>query len=146
MASYRRIATSSPVGSHARVNRFVSPSRFYIEKLVEWGFDETRFRHIPNFIAPEHYSPDFTPGKAFVYSGRVSQEKGLKTLISAAARSGCSVRIIGKGPQLEELRLFAERLSADVTFVGYLSGPRCTTKCGPRAPSCCRRSGTRTRR
>jgi glycosyltransferase involved in cell wall biosynthesis len=110
------------LGSHERVNCFVAPSRFYIEKLVEWGFDETRFRHIPNFVAPERYTPDFSPGRAFVYLGRLSPEKGLKTLVSAAAASGCSVRMVGTGPQLEELRAFAARLSADVTFVGYLSG------------------------
>src|SRR5215471_960383 len=88
------------LGSYERVSRFVAPSRFYIEKLVEWGFDEPRFRHIPNFVAPERYSPDFSPGKSFVYFGRVSPEKGLKTLVSAAARSGHSVRIVGTGPQL----------------------------------------------
>jgi glycosyltransferase involved in cell wall biosynthesis len=110
------------LGSYKYVDRFVAPSRFYVQKLVEWGFDVARFRHIPNFVTPERYSPDFSPGKAFVYFGRVSPEKGLKTLVSAAARSGCSVRIIGTGPQLDELRLHAERLSADVTFVGYLSG------------------------
>ena len=110
------------LGSHERVNRFVAPSRFYIEKLIEWGFDETRFRHIPNFVASERYSPNFSAGNTFVYLGRISPEKGLKTLVSAAALSGCSVRIVGTGPQLEELRLLADRLSADVTFVGYLSG------------------------
>lgn len=110
------------LGSHQRVARFVAPSRFYIQKLVEWGFDEARFRHIPNFVVAERYSPDFSPGKAFVYFGRVSPEKGLKTFIAAAANAGCSVRIIGTGPQLDELRLFAEQLSADVTFLGYLSG------------------------
>ncbi len=118
-----RIAASSTAGiARAGKARFVAPSRFYIEKLVEWGFDETRFRHIPNFVAPERYSPDFSPGNTFVYVGRLSPEKGLKTLVSAAALSGCSVRIVGTGPQLEELRLLADRLSADVTFVGYLSG------------------------
>jgi glycosyltransferase involved in cell wall biosynthesis len=110
------------LGSHDRVNRFVSPSRFYIEKLTEWGFDETRFRHIPNFVAAERYSPNFSAGDTFVYLGRMSREKGLKTLVTAAALSRCRVRIVGAGPQLEELRLLADRLSADVTFVGYLSG------------------------
>ena len=67
-------------------------------------------------------SPDFSAGKTFVYLGRISPEKGLKTLVRAAALSGCRVRIVGAGPQLEELRQLADRLSADVTFVGYLSG------------------------
>jgi glycosyltransferase involved in cell wall biosynthesis len=110
------------LGSHEQVNRFVAPSRFYIEKLIEWGFDETRFRHIPNFVASERYAPNFSAGNTFVYLGRISPEKGLKTLVSAAALAGCSVRIVGAGPQLEELRLLADRLRADVTFVGYLSG------------------------
>jgi glycosyltransferase involved in cell wall biosynthesis len=111
------------LGSYTKhVDRFVVPSRFYLQKLVEWGFPESRFRYVPNFVAPERYEPEFSPGRAFVYLGRLSHEKGLKTLIRAAADAGCTLRIVGTGPQRDELRELAAELSADVVFVGYLSG------------------------
>jgi glycosyltransferase involved in cell wall biosynthesis len=104
------------------VDRFVVPSRFYIEKLVEWGFPRTKFQYIPNFVAADRYTPGYSPGKSFVYFGRISPEKGLATLIRAVGEAGCALRIVGTGPQTEELRALANTLSAKVTFTGYLSG------------------------
>ena len=44
------------------VSRFVAPSRFYIQKLGEWGFPPAMFSHIPNFVNTDAYRPRFTPG------------------------------------------------------------------------------------
>src|SRR5687767_9880690 len=32
------------------VTRFVVPSRFYIEKFSQWGFERSQFVHVPNFV------------------------------------------------------------------------------------------------
>ena len=111
------------LGSYRKhVSRFVVPSRFYLDKFCEWGFPRERFHHVPNFVAAERYAPQFSPGRPFVYFGRISPEKGLATLIRAVALVGCSLQIIGTGPQLEELRNLATQLAADVTFLGHLTG------------------------
>ena len=111
------------LGSYARcVDRYVVPSRFYIEKLCEWGMPRILFRHIPNFVDANRYRPAYTPGKAFVYFGRVSREKGLTTLVRAASAARCRLNIVGSGPQLEELRALAAGLGARVAFLGYLTG------------------------
>jgi glycosyltransferase involved in cell wall biosynthesis len=111
------------LGSYARcVDRFIVPSRFYVEKFCEWGMPRSLFRHIPNFVDTERYSPAYTPGRYFVYFGRVSREKGLRTLVGAAADARCSLVIAGTGPQLEELRALAVNLKAEVAFPGFLSG------------------------
>ena len=104
------------------VDRFVVPSRFYMEKLKEWGMPADRFRHVPNFVEASRYTPQFAPGKGFLYFGRLSREKGIATLIRAAAQARCPVSIAGAGPQLDELRALAHETGADVTFLGYLSG------------------------
>jgi glycosyltransferase involved in cell wall biosynthesis len=104
------------------VRAFIVPSRFYIEKFCEWGFPRALFHHVPNFVDAERYVPQFSPGESFVFFGRLSPEKGLRTLINAAVIAGCPVRIIGTGPQLEELRALAAKLAANVTFLGYLTG------------------------
>ena len=111
------------LGSYRRcVSIFVVPSRFYIDKFVDWGMPRSKFRHIPNFVDAQRFAPRYAPGKAFVYFGRVSREKGLATLIRSAAAARCPLLIAGTGPALEEMRALATRLAADVKFLGYLEG------------------------
>jgi len=107
---------------HKCVSRFVVPSRFYIDKFVEWNMPRSLFRHVPNFVDVDRFQPNFEPGKAFLYFGRVSPEKGLTTLVRAAAVAKCPVWIAGTGAQEEELRRLAADVGADVKFLGYLSG------------------------
>lgn len=104
------------------VSRFVVPSRFYIEKLVEWGWPRARFTYVPNFVNEVALHPHFEPGRAFVYFGRLSEEKGLRTLVHAAALAKVPLRLVGNGPLSETLRIEAIRLGADVAFTGRLSG------------------------
>lgn len=111
------------LGSYRRnVDKFVVPSRFYIDKFCEWGWERERFVYIPNFVDAEDIQPDFSAGRDFVYFGRLSHEKGVATLIRAAAAAGAPVRIVGTGPEADNLRGLAGRLGANITFSGYLSG------------------------
>ena len=106
------------------VDRFVVPSRFYLEKFVEWGWSRDKFTYLPNFVDTARFTPDPTPGKPFVYVGRLGHEKGLRTLIQAAAIAAVPLRIIGTGPEETMLRALAERTRAQVEFLGYLAGER----------------------
>ena len=111
------------IGSYRRcVDRFVVPSRFYIDKLCEWGLPRASFTHVPNFVDVGAYEPNFAPGDHFIYFGRLSREKGLATLVRAAAIARRPLRIAGTGPQQEELRTLAASVGADVSFMGYLTG------------------------
>ncbi|HET8698825.1 MAG TPA: glycosyltransferase [Gammaproteobacteria bacterium] len=111
------------LGSYvANVDRFLVPSRFYLRKLVEWGFDPERFVYVPNFIDTAAVEPRFTPGTRFVYFGRLSPEKGLATLLYAAARARVGVDLVGTGPQAAELEALAKSAGTDVRFLGFLSG------------------------
>ena len=104
------------------VGRFAVPSRFYIEKLCAWGWPPSMFSHVPNFIDPHGYRPQYSPGKYFVYVGRLSREKGLATLIRAASLCGYRLLLVGTGPQLAELSALTAKLGADVAFLGFLTG------------------------
>jgi glycosyltransferase involved in cell wall biosynthesis len=111
------------LGSYSRcVSRFAVPSRFYIEKLSEWGMPAELFRHVPNFVDVDSYTPQFEPGSIFVYFGRISREKGLATLIRAVAAVGCELAVIGTGPDLEAMRNLAVEIEAKVFFPGFLRG------------------------
>ena len=111
------------LGSYTRnVDCFLVPSLFYIEKLAEWGFDTSRFVHVPNFIDGERFVPQYEPGKRFLYFGRLSPEKGGKTLIRAAHAAGVGLDIAGTGPEREALERLAAELGSDVRFLGFLTG------------------------
>ena len=113
------------LGSYERhVDRFVVPSRFYIDKLVEWGWPRERFTYVPNFVDVEALkpSPGEEGGAAFLYVGRLSPEKGLRTLIAAAAGAGRPLHIAGSGPEETDLRRLAAGLGAEVRFLGHLGG------------------------
>lgn len=119
LESYLHLA----LGSYLRnVDRFLVPSRFYLHKLVEWGFPAERFEYVPNFVAAESFEACYSPGDRFVYFGRLSPEKGVATLIRAAAEAGVGVDVIGTGPAESELRALAA--NRDVRFLGYLTGTK----------------------
>ena len=108
------------------VDLFISPCRFYIDKLVEWGWPRDKFVHIPNFVDTRSVKANTTAGRGFLYFGRLSPEKGLLALIEAAARAGVRLRIAGTGPQHDALRHRADELGGDVEFTGHLRGDRLT--------------------
>jgi glycosyltransferase involved in cell wall biosynthesis len=111
------------IGSYrSSVDRFVVPSRFYIDKLTQWGMPAHLFRHVPNFVDTNSQQPQFEAGKRFLYLGRLSREKGLPTLIRAAGAARVPVSVAGTGAMLDELRELAKQCGADVDFLGYLTG------------------------
>ena len=103
------------------VARFVVPSRFVLDKLVEWGWRRERFIHIPNFVDVDRFHPDRPIGKRFVYCGRLDHLKGVATLLLAAAKAKQPLTIVGAGPDEARLRKLADERNADVQFLGHLS-------------------------
>jgi len=113
------------VGSYVNhVSKFIVPSHFYLEKFIEWGFKREQFIHIPNFIDTAKYQPDFSAGKYFLYFGRLGHEKGLITLIKAAAASKVPLVIVGSGPEETHLKQIASKLNSQVEFLGYQTGEK----------------------
>jgi glycosyltransferase involved in cell wall biosynthesis len=111
------------IGAYSRnVDRFIVPSRFYLKKFSEWGWDETRFSYLPNFVDLDEFSVQRGVGNHFVFFGRLGPEKGLGTLIRAAAMAGVSVSLVGTGPEERSLRKLCSDLGAEVEFMGYRAG------------------------
>lgn len=107
------------------VTRFVVPSRFFLAKFAEWGVDTSRFVHIPNSVNVDEMAADGDgrdTGDAFVYLGRLVPEKGVATLIRAAAQARVPLRIIGTGSEERALQQLAAELGGNVEFSGYLTG------------------------
>lgn len=56
----------------------------------------------------------------FLFAGRLHKTKGVHVLIEAARKTGLPVRIVGDGPDMEELRKQAGAMT-NITFIGRLS-------------------------
>jgi glycosyltransferase involved in cell wall biosynthesis len=107
----------------SRIDRFVAPSRFLAEKLLEGRFDPARVACIPNFVDLTLYAG--LPEKDyFCYVGRLSHEKGLDILIRAVAKlSAGRLLLVGDGPEADGLKALARELGTNrVEFAGYRSG------------------------
>jgi glycosyltransferase involved in cell wall biosynthesis len=106
------------------VDCFIVPSDFFRRKIAQAGIPEEKIVHIPSFTHVERYQPNFGGSDYFVYVGRLSEEKGLPTLLEAmrGLRRGKLV-IIGDGPQRALLSSLVEsRGLSNVELVGPKSG------------------------
>lgn len=115
------------LGSFDLIHRFIAPSRFLFQKMVEAGYSEERLALVPTFVDASRIRPNYRPGEYLLYFGRIAAEKGLDVLLSAWAlllagrngQPGPGLRIIGESNRGERERLEArvrrERLAA-VTF------------------------------
>lgn len=97
------------------VTRFISPSRFVRELMVEGGWTRTPIDVLaPGVPAPERV--DRTPGEYLLYAGRLSPEKGLSVFLESARAVGAPVVVAGDGPLGDQLR----RDYPEVRFVGHV--------------------------
>ncbi len=108
--------------SYERVDTFLAPSRFLIDKYHELGFSkEISLVHHP--VHTQSSLPEEKRGKDYVYFGRLSPEKGVDVAIRAM--EGLPTKelfIIGYGPAQDELEKLVEELglAARVHFLGPL--------------------------
>jgi glycosyltransferase involved in cell wall biosynthesis len=93
-----------------------------MEKMIDWGEPKGKFRLVPN---PADVSPEPAPlgGGYLVFYGRLSEEKGLESLIRAAATiPELPIKIIGRGPLDESLRALVNTLGAHhIEFLGFMA-------------------------
>jgi glycosyltransferase involved in cell wall biosynthesis len=105
---------------HRGPDRIVSPSRFLIDKFSQWGFDRSRFVHIPNPIDAHRIEPAPVAGQHFVYIGRLSSEKGLDHLISAVRTAGVSLVVAGEGPLASQVAAAVQAQPDRIQWAGRL--------------------------
>lgn len=108
------------------IDLFITPSSFYREKMIEWGFPEDKIVHIPNFINPDDFLPSYTHKDYFLYLGRLSEEKGIMTLLKALkeTKTNIKMKIVGTGPLEDEIAnyIINNGLSSKVELLGFQTG------------------------
>ncbi len=100
-----------------KVARFIVLSEFARSRFVAAGLPAEKIVVKPNGALDSDLRAAAS-GKAVLFVGRLSIEKGVRTLLEAAHGLNCPVRIAGDGPLRSELELLAP---PNVTFLGRLS-------------------------
>jgi glycosyltransferase involved in cell wall biosynthesis len=119
------------LGTYAKVDRYIAPSHFLIEKFQEYGF-ASPIKYVPqpvvisDGVAQEVIRPD----APFVFLGRLSQEKGVDVVIRAMAnyQGQSKLEIIGDGPMRAELEALTVTLHLQdrIVFLGAKYGEEVT--------------------
>lgn len=107
-------------GTWELVDRFIAPSRFAAVRLEAMGVAHDRIRVIPHAVTGD--APPERKRHGLFYAGRLSEEKGLRTLLQAMARLDEShhLTIAGDGP-LAELVSQAAKVDTRIRWLGRLS-------------------------
>lgn len=99
---------------------FICPSRFMMERMAEGGFNPGKLVTLCNFINTEKCRKEEAGRKDYYcYVGRLSEEKGIGTLIDAASALPYRLVVIGSGPMEERLKKETEKRNAPVLFTGH---------------------------
>src|SRR3989338_2853003 len=111
------------------VDRFIAPSRFIMEKCIEFGWPREKFVHIPLPVTshkPRTTSHENEDGEYVAYVGRLSEEKGLSVLFEAAKMTPeILYKIIGEGPMKEMLNVQCSMLNLEnVRLEGFQTGKK----------------------
>jgi glycosyltransferase involved in cell wall biosynthesis len=99
------------------VTIFIAVSEFVRQQFMAGGFPGHRIRVKPNFVPrPPHRRE--TPGRYFLFLGRLSSEKGVDVLLDAWTPELGELLIVGDGPARRELEARATRHGDLVRFLG----------------------------
>ncbi len=92
-----------------KVDRFIALTEFSKKIFIKAGFPEHKMAVKPNFVKKTKMF-DNLERKGALFVGRLSQEKGIRTLVSAWSRLDIPISIIGDGPLLNYTMQFSSEL------------------------------------
>ncbi len=100
------------------VTLFITLTKFAKYQLIQAGFNKDKIVIVPNMVVIPDSGVDASCGNYIAYVGRLSPEKGVETLLSAAARfPDLPIRVAGDGTLMRQL---VEKAPKNVEFVRWL--------------------------
>ncbi len=118
------MAANRMAGGLKKINAYICVSEFLKRHFLDAGVPDDKLFVKPNFLDASKIVPNFVPGKYALYLGRLSHEKGIRTLLDAFERvPGVPLKIVGTGPCEAEVRTRLSQTNlSHVEFVGFKSG------------------------
>ena len=112
------------LGYYQNVERYIAVSRFYRDKMIEFGFKPEQVVYIPNFIDASRFERPYGDEGYGLFFGRLSYEKGLDHLLDAAEKvPDIPLYIAGTGPSEAQLKqAVADKGLKNIRFLGFVSG------------------------
>lgn len=100
------------------VTIFISPSNFVKCRLIDAGFPADRIRVTPHFVMNSNSNIDHSGNDYIAYSGRVSPEKGISTLLASARKTKLQLHLAGDYTMMPGFQTSA---LSNVKFLGHIS-------------------------
>ena len=108
------------IGSYKKyVTQYIALTNFAASRLIMGQLPEDLISIKPNFL-PVSTQAGAGSGDYAVYVGRLSIEKGVKTLFSAWKDIDMRLKVIGDGPLMDELKALPESDLKNIEFCGFL--------------------------
>lgn len=121
-----------------KIDAFVVPSSFTMERLKEYGIPQNKLYHIPTFFNLKEIDPEVEYKPFVLFVGRIEKQKGLMTLVKAFENTEYNLKIIGfsNDGYENELKNYLKGKKHNIEFLGrkkfeeivpYLKSCLCTT-------------------
>lgn len=107
--------------SYDAIDVIITPSEFYREKFVQFGINPEKVIHLSNFLNYDKKAIVQGKKEYYLYFGRLSEEKGIITLLNAVNNLDIKLKIVGTGPLREEVESISSKLN-NVKVLGFKSG------------------------
>ena len=106
-----------------RASSVIVPSKYLMDFCLGWGVKSSKIKLIHNAISIEKfpYNPDSEKYIDVLCVSRLTNLKGLPEVIEVCKKLDLNLTIAGTGPEFENLRNLAQKLNANVTFLGDVS-------------------------
>jgi glycosyltransferase involved in cell wall biosynthesis len=110
-------------GKYLQAERLIAPSQFLLRQMLAGRIPADKLCCVPNGIDFSEIEAVPGEGDYCLYLGRLSQEKGVQTLLTAMKDAPARLRIVGDGPEGLALQAYAHKLElTNVSFEGKKSG------------------------
>lgn len=104
---------------------FICPSRFMSQAMQRAGIPSNKLEVLNNFIDnavsskhSQNVSTKESRANYYCYVGRISEEKGIETLLQAASALPYQLKVAGTGPKYEQLK--NKYTQSNIEFLGQL--------------------------
>jgi glycosyltransferase involved in cell wall biosynthesis len=116
-----QITRNRLTNTYQKVNKYIVLTEFAASRYIKAGFPPDKIVVKPNFLPSRSIISTNSGVRYAVYVGRLSEEKGVRTLLNAWKKiNKMPLKILGDGPLRNELEQFVEDNNLNIEFLGFI--------------------------